>query len=316
MREWAMLVLGLALGGALGWLWTTLRTRKILSSHRIEAEGAERKIKAAESVAHELRNKIDELQRVLEKSRQEITNLQEQVRTENEQKVATQTELKQIHQSLEALSSLNLGEQKRLLEDARAKLLNTFDALSAGALKSKNQAFLDLAKGTFETIQAQAKGDLETRQAAIDTLVVPLKEALERYERQIQEMEKTPQTAYGSLDEQLRDLTEANQRLQEETESKAAASLESRVLPSAGKLRDTGVAAGEEIDEIIEGNTLVRLRQLWPLLESRVLPSARKLRDPGGAAGEEAAEIIEGDTLVRLRQLWPLLSRGRKWLDK
>jgi hypothetical protein len=129
-------------------------------------------------------------------------------------------------------------------------------------------------------------------------------------------MEKTRQTAYGSLDEQLRDLTEANQRLQEETESKAAASLESRVLPSARKLRDPGGAAGEEIDEIIEGNTLVRLRQLWPLLESRVLPSVRRLRDPGGAAGEEIDEIIEGNTLVRLRQLWPLLSRGRKWLDK
>src|SRR5262244_2113464 len=270
MREWAMLALGLLLGGALGWLWITLRTRAILSSHRTEAEGAERKIKAAESMALEHRNKIDELQRVLEKSRQEITNLQEQVRAENEQKVATQTELKQIRQSIEALSSLNLGEQKRLFEDARARLLNTFHALSAGTLKSKNQAFLDLAKGIFETIQAQAKGDLETRQAAIDTLVVPLKEALQCYEKQIQEMEKTRQTAYGSLDEQLGDLAEANQRLQEETESKAAASLESLALPSARELRDPGVAAGEKIDEIIEGNTLARLRELWPLLSRGV----------------------------------------------
>ncbi len=74
MNAWVMLVLGLALGGALAWLWATLRARG--------------KIKAAEGTVVELRNKTDELRGALEKSRQEITNLQQQVRTENEQKVA------------------------------------------------------------------------------------------------------------------------------------------------------------------------------------------------------------------------------------
>ena len=72
-------------------------------------------------------------------------------------------------------------------------------------------------------MQAQAKGDLETRQKAIDGLVSPLKESLGRYEQQILEMEKTRQKAYGTLDEQLRTLAQANKRLEEETKNLASA---------------------------------------------------------------------------------------------
>ena len=76
-------------------------------------------------------------------------------------------------------------------------------------------------RSTFETIQAQAKGDLDTRQQAIDALVAPLKESLSRYEAQILEMEKARQNAYGTLDEQLRNLAATNQQLQEKTSTLA-----------------------------------------------------------------------------------------------
>src|SRR3989337_3858037 len=111
---------------------------------------------------------------------QEIQALHQQVRTESEGKVAAQTELNQVQ--------LSLAEQRRLLEAAEKRLADTFHALADNALKSNNQAFIDLAKSTFETIQAQAKGDLETRQKAIDGLVSPLEESLKRYEQQIQAM--------------------------------------------------------------------------------------------------------------------------------
>ena len=153
MSEWVLLGVGLVLGGLLGWIWATARSKSLLS------------------------------------------DLHQQIRTESEQKVAAQTELRQAQLSLE--------EQKKLLEAAGEKLSDTFNALAAEALKSNNQAFIDLAKTTFETIQAQAKGDLETRQKAIDGLVSPLKESLVRYEQQIAEMEKSRQSAYGGLAEQL-----------------------------------------------------------------------------------------------------------------
>jgi DNA recombination protein RmuC len=171
---------------------------------------------------------------------------QQQVRNESEQKIKAQAELAgaraagldslQLHQRLEAEVGLraeaetkwreaqaNLEEQKKLLEEAKKTLSETFQALSAEALKSNNQAFIALARSQFETLQAQAKGDLETRQKAIDGLISPLKESLGRYEHQILEMEKSRENAYGTLNQQLRSLAEANKRLEDETKHLASA---------------------------------------------------------------------------------------------
>ncbi len=191
MNDWVTLIVGLMLGGAGVWLW------------------ARGKTKATERLIQELRGQKDSLQSDLSLRTREIAALQQQVRNESEQKVVAQTEYKQAQASLE--------EQRHLLDEAQVKLTHTFEALSAQTLKSNNQAFLDLAKSTFETIQAQARGDLDKRQQAIDGLIAPLKESLERYEREIQEMERTRQTAYGGLHEQLKGLSETTQRLQHET---------------------------------------------------------------------------------------------------
>lgn len=197
MNDWLMLAVGLILGATLAWLWASAQSRTRL----IESEG---KIKGAESTIEELRRQISELRAALEEKDGEL-------KAEAQAKVAAETRLEELQSNLE--------EQKKILEEARTRLADAFNALAAEALKSNNQSFLALARSTFETMQAQAKGDLDTREKAIDGLVAPLKEALERYEQQIREMEKTRQTAYGALDEQLRTLTVANQQLQKETGS-------------------------------------------------------------------------------------------------
>src|SRR5208337_4546910 len=185
----------------------------------------------------EVRAQLNSLQVSFEVKEKATSALQQLLRGESEQKVKAQTELEQLQDKLEDLGALrermktegelrvaaetkleeaqaNLEEQKKLLDEAKKNLSDTFQALSAEALKSNNQAFFALARSTFETIQAQAEGDLETRQKAIDALVVPLKESLGRYEAQILEMEKARQSAYGTLEEQLRNLAVTNQQLQ------------------------------------------------------------------------------------------------------
>jgi len=104
----------------------------------------------------------------------------------------------------------NLQEQKALLTQARQEMADAFKALSGEALKTNNQAFLDLAKTSFETLHAEAKGDLAQRQQAIDHLVKPLQDSLKRYEDELRQMERVRQSAYGGLDQHL-------QRLQQET---------------------------------------------------------------------------------------------------
>ena len=103
-------------------------------------------------------------------------------------------------------------DQKRLLDDAKQQLTDAFKALSSDALKDSNQAFLDLAKATFDAVMADAKGDLGKRQEAIDNLIKPL-------ETQLREMEKSRHQAYGALEEQLKSLATTEQQLQRETGS-------------------------------------------------------------------------------------------------
>lgn len=199
MLEWVLPILALIAGGAIGWFIARAQLNAALAEQRAEAEG---KVGAAESAVNELRSQILTLGVKTDSAVQEL-------KTETQRRVTAEANL--------ANTQANLDEQKRLLEEAKARLTETFQALSAEALKSNNLAFIQLARSTFETIQTQAKGDLESRQKAIDAVVAPLKESLNRYEQQIAAMERTRQSAYGSLEEQLRNLAGLSQQLQKDT---------------------------------------------------------------------------------------------------
>jgi DNA recombination protein RmuC len=108
-------------------------------------------------------------------------------------------------------------EQKALLTQARQELAESFQALSGEALRQNNEAFLNLAKTSFQTLHAEAKGDLAQRQQAIDALVKPLSESLHRYDEQLRHLEQSRQAAYGGLDQHLKSLADTQQRLQQET---------------------------------------------------------------------------------------------------
>ncbi len=116
-----------------------------------------------------------------------------------------------------AVAEARLREERRtaveklsVLKQAETALADAFKALSAEALKSNNRAFLDLAKSTLETFQEGARGDLEARRKAVDELVRPLRESLERVDGKLGEIEKQRVAAYSALDEQLRSLVETH----------------------------------------------------------------------------------------------------------
>ena len=108
-------------------------------------------------------------------------------------------------------------EKLALLSAAEEKLTDAFKALSADALRSNNRSFLDLAKQNLETFQQNAKGDLELRQRAIDELVKPLKDSLDKVDGRIGELEKTRAGAYSELREQVKVLAQSHLQLQSET---------------------------------------------------------------------------------------------------
>ncbi|MBM4054381.1 MAG: DNA recombination protein RmuC [Planctomycetes bacterium] len=109
------------------------------------------------------------------------------------------------------------SEKIAIFNDATAKMRDTFSALSNEALKSNNQSFLELAKATLEKFQAEAKGDLELRRKAVENLVVPIKQSMEKVDEQMKELEKVRQQAYGSLTEQIKSMISTQEKLQSET---------------------------------------------------------------------------------------------------
>jgi DNA recombination protein RmuC len=108
-------------------------------------------------------------------------------------------------------------EQKRMLDAAEQKLGAVFKAAGGEALKSNSEQFLTLAKQTFDTLLAQAKGDVEKKHLAIDNLIKPIRDLLEQQSKAVNEIEKKREGAYARIDEQIRAIAASHSELRMET---------------------------------------------------------------------------------------------------
>jgi DNA recombination protein RmuC len=113
------------------------------------------------------------------------------------------------------------AERQATLEATRDSFADAFKVISADALAKNNQSFLELARATLEAQQAaalaSAKTDLDKRQLAIGELVAPVRTSLEKFDLQIQGIEKSRVDAYATLTEQVRAMAEAQGALRLET---------------------------------------------------------------------------------------------------
>ncbi|HKP75884.1 MAG TPA: DNA recombination protein RmuC [Longimicrobiaceae bacterium] len=109
------------------------------------------------------------------------------------------------------------AEKVRLLAEAEARFREAFDSLSRTALNANNEAFLALARTHLEQFHEKSRAELEQRQHAIDALVKPIAQSLERVDQKIQEVEKSRIAADGTLTEHLRAMQEMQAKLQGET---------------------------------------------------------------------------------------------------
>ncbi|NLB88650.1 MAG: DNA recombination protein RmuC [Syntrophomonadaceae bacterium] len=190
-----MLGIGILLGGFLGWLLTKSK----FSGEKVKLEVE------LKSLTEKLLEK--------EKDIDKLTLETKELRTENislmENCVHLETKLNEERRAYE--------EKLSLLNEAQMKLSDTFKALSAEALKTNNESFLELAKTTLEKYQEGAQHDLEMRKKAIDQIVAPLKESLEKVDTKIEQLEKARTAAYSSLHEQVKNMANQQALLHNET---------------------------------------------------------------------------------------------------
>lgn len=163
-----------------------------------------------------LRSNSAGLQSRLSFLQQDLAN----ARTETSHHAQTNTELNARIAGLEATLALErkASEEKiALLNQAKENLQQTFKALSAEALNSNNQAFLELARTSLEKFQSEAAGDLDQRQKAVETMVAPIADSLNKVDDRIREIEKVRDRAYGALTQQVQSLIATQDKLQFET---------------------------------------------------------------------------------------------------
>jgi DNA recombination protein RmuC len=197
---------GLLVGGLVAWLLASTRVTKSLAA---KIEDSERRASMAEGRASALDGTLAELRLQNQKVSDDLAKVRDQLAGENSARVKAETQLAETVQRLQ--------EEKKLLEEAKAKLTDVFKAIAGDTLNSSTTALLTLAKETFDKVLAEARGDLGKRQEAIDGLVKPLAESLQKFDEHIRVLEKSRQEAYTSMEGYIRTLTTTQEQLQKET---------------------------------------------------------------------------------------------------
>ena len=236
--------MGIALASLLVWWVMNSRYRQML---QYTENFSDLTIRQAEERAESMRQDAEQNRARLESASREIDMFREQLAEERQRLASALERCNQIPKMEEVLAEregelrgtndelarervnrreleTRLEEEKRaadeklaLLAEAEARLKDVFASLSAQALKSNTEQFHEFAKAALNQQQEGAKHELEKRQTAIDELVKPLAASLEKVDTRIGELEKARSGAYSQLTEQLKHLSESQQRLQAET---------------------------------------------------------------------------------------------------
>ena len=177
---------GLAAGSLLTWLYARTRLAERLAR-------AEAKAKSEAGLRGEIQWQLEEARRGSEELSRELAVAQERVQ-----------------QGQKAVE-----KQAAFLESARSEMESAFKALAATALQGSSEQFLALADQKLATKKVEATADLDERKKAIETLITPLAEMLQKLESRTSEIERSRVDAYSRLDQQIQLLAKATDTLQD-----------------------------------------------------------------------------------------------------
>ena len=99
------------------------------------------------------------------------------------------------------------------------QLTERFQSLSAQALDQSARAFLQMAEGRLSAASAKATGELDTRKAAVEHLVEPLRDTLARVEAQLREADAARRSSHAALAEQVSIARQSSDQLRAQTQA-------------------------------------------------------------------------------------------------
>lgn len=219
MNSWGIGILAALVSAALAWVWRDLRSKVAHAAldakvnalqEQLNAKSTEEtRLRAAnEALAVKLQSE-SERRATAEAVAARVSELDARLASREVEIQTQKARLAEVETRI-AEERKAAQEKMKLIVDAEAALTNAFKALSADALKQNNQSFVQLATETLAKFQETAKGDLEARQKAVDALVLPIHESLQKVDGKLGDIEKSRIEAYSALNEQLKSLVETH----------------------------------------------------------------------------------------------------------
>ena len=196
------LIAGLIVGGAAAWFFASRPAadlRERLSEADARARSAEDALSGARSdlsAANVRAEQADKLETELAETKKKRDALSEYVA----QVEATAAEREKAHE-----------EQKAALVQAREAMLTEFKATGAEVLKANQDEILKRAEARFKESEA-------TGEAKIKALLNPVGERLEKYERQVETLEKQRVDAFGQLNGLIQSMREGQEEVRREAQ--------------------------------------------------------------------------------------------------
>jgi len=229
----AFLAAGMIIGTLIAWFVARISFSSRETEIRAEFEAQTAENRTLRTDLHELKSRMSDVWSEFSELKQDYAVSQsrlEQIaelksdlqahRNENAQLLQTITDREKRQVRLETViekERLAADEKITLLQDLRKNMAETYQGLSAGALRDNSRAFFGMAQTAFAQYIESAKTDFDSRNQTVRDIVKPVQEALDKYDHQMRAMEREREKAYGGLYEQMRSLNDVQAALQNET---------------------------------------------------------------------------------------------------
>jgi DNA recombination protein RmuC len=275
------LAVGGTIGGAIGFIVAKFKARADAAATLRDAEAARAEFQAVRTERDSLRSDLAHARQGEATATGTLVAIQSQLadtraelqRTGQEHK-ALQAEFSRTREDLRAFETRHAEREQRLVElkaeidQARAKLTETFKAAGADVLQATSASFLRQAKEQFDGHAKLSEQQLASRQAAIDETLKPLREQIAKQEALVKELSEKREGDSKTLGEQLKQIADLQQRASTAAQTLSTALRDNRQRGRWGEisLRNIAELAGltENVDfseqSSIEDDDGARLR--------------------------------------------------------
>ncbi|MEE2691089.1 MAG: DNA recombination protein RmuC [Pseudomonadota bacterium] len=177
------------------------------------------------ALAEGRRRKADRFRAELEKARialaaaearnSEVDSLKDALEFERGERAALEASI--------AATRATLAERERALVDIKTRMDAEFKAATAQLLEGANETFLKRAAETFQRYRENAENEGEKRRRALDDLLKPVSETLQRYQKGLDELRKEQSESRGALASQIGELAKSTHDVRAEAQKLATA---------------------------------------------------------------------------------------------